>query len=493
MSATATPDILTQIAAECYGDPLGWVQVAFPWGRGQLEQYEGPDSWQEDFLEEWGELIRGRGFDGSGPVEPIRMSRSSGHGIGKSALMAWINLFLMSTRPQCKGTVTANTSPQLETKTWPELNKWHQVCLFRDWFKVSSGRGAMRIAAVGAESTWRIDAQTCAKENSEAFAGQHNAQSSSVYLFDEASAVPDEIWQVAEGGLTDGEPHIIVFGNPTRRSGKFYEVNFGRLRHRWNHGVVNAENVAMTNKELHRQWADDWGKDSDAYRVRVLGLPPQQGDFQFIASDDIDRAMSQDVEKDRGAALVIGVDVARFGSDRSVIRFRRGQDARSIPPRVYRSLDTMQLAARVAEVLDEYPQATCFIDGVGVGGGVVDRLRQLGYRNVVDVNAGARPTDRRKFLNLRAEMWSRMRDWLRGGGCVESSSDLRADLEAVGYGFNEKQQLVIESKEAMRRRGVDSPDDADALALTFAQNVARADMGGRASAVVAVRDIDPFE
>jgi hypothetical protein len=477
------------MAVEYYQDPLAWVMAAFPWGSGSLAGHLEPDTWQIEFLEEWGGAIRERNFDGTGPVAPIRMCRSSGHGIGKSALVAWAIQFLMVTRPMCKGTVTANTAPQLESKTWPELAKWHQMSLWRDWLEVRTGRGAMKVVAKGHEERWRIDAQTARKENSEAFAGQHNAGSSSVYIFDEASAVPDEIWEVAEGGLTDGEPHFLAFGNPTRRTGRFYRACFGDLRNRWNHGVINAETVKMTNKELHREWAEDFGADSDYYRVRVLGLPPVQGDAQFIPSDTIDAAMSREPVKDPGAQLVIGVDVARFGSDRSVIRFRRGLDAKSIPKRVFRGLDTMQLAGHVAQALDEHPNATCVIDGVGVGGGVVDRVRQLGYR-VVDLNAGGRPTDTRKFLNIRAEMWTRMRDWIRDGGCLPADDDLRTDLEAVGYGFNAKQQLVIEDKSVMRSRGVDSPDDADALALTFGVRVARADMQHAGSGSVQVVPAD---
>ena len=476
---------LVELASDCYADPLEFVRIAFPWGKGPLAAHDGPDVWQIEFLEQWGAEIEQRGFTGSGSVSPILMGRSSGHGIGKSALVAWAILFLSTTRPHVRGTVTASTAPQLATKTWPELAKWHSMCLWRDWFEVHSGRGSMKIVAKGHEETWRMDAQTCAIENSEAFAGQHNEGSSSVYIFDEASGVPDRIHEVAQGGLTDGEPHVLAFGNPTRPNGWFYEAMFGKRRNRWNHGAINAETSRFTNHALHEEWAQDWGRSSDFYRVRVLGLPPAQGDFEFISTDIVEEATRREVVRDSGAQLVIGVDVARFGGDDSVIRFRHGRDARSIPPRVYRGVDTMQLSGRVAEVLAEYPRATCMIDGGGVGGGVVDRVRQLGHR-IIDVNAGRSATENRKYANKRAEMWSTMRDWLSSGGCIDDHDDLRSDLIGIGYGFDKDQRLLLEKKEAMKKRGLSSPDHGDALAMTFAVPVARADMQDYSGPVQAV-------
>ena len=213
-----------RLAAEIagfYDDPLGFVLYAFPWGEDHtlLEGAEGPRKWQWEFLERWGEEIRDRGFDGKSPVQPIQFSFASGHGIGKSALSAWITLFLMSTRPHSKGVVTATTSPQLKTKTWAELGKWKKLCITGHWFNHNASHGNMNMTHIEAADTWRVDAQTCREENSESFAGLHAAGSTPWYLFDEASGVPDKIFEVSEGGLTDGEPMRFFFGNPTKNTG----------------------------------------------------------------------------------------------------------------------------------------------------------------------------------------------------------------------------------------------------------------------------------
>src|SRR5262245_16395036 len=194
---------LIEFMASLKDDPLSFVRAAYPWGEpGLLAEYDGPDVWQRDLLTDIGREVRSRNFDGVHPVLPIREAISSGHGIGKGVTSAWITDWILSTRPHSRGTVTANTFPQLETKTWPTILKWSRLCITAHWFIL----GADKIAARCAPDSWFVSAQTCRKENSEAFHGQHAADSSSWYLFDEASAIPEEIWDAAEGGLTDGEP-----------------------------------------------------------------------------------------------------------------------------------------------------------------------------------------------------------------------------------------------------------------------------------------------
>ena len=199
------PDVeLADDMVGLWDDPLGFVKYAFAWGEGDLDGFDGPDEWQSEVLREIGGEVRARNFNGVDPVEPVREATASGHGIGKSALTAWLILWIMSTRPDCRGVVTANTSTQLETKTWAELAKWTKRCITGHWFRVSSGRMSLRIVHKDHPETWRCDAQTCREENSEAFAGLHAASSTPFFIFDEATAVPDVIWYVAECGLTDG-------------------------------------------------------------------------------------------------------------------------------------------------------------------------------------------------------------------------------------------------------------------------------------------------
>ena len=220
--------------ARGFYDPLRFVLWAFPWGESPefslVELPEpwksryphckyGPDKWMCEMLDEVGEHVRRNNFDGTKSVDPLRMAVASGHGIGKSFGTAMLVVWLMATRPHSKGVVTANTASQLETKTFAEIKKLLKRSLVSDMFNVK----AMSIESKESPESWRLDAITCKEENSESFAGQHSASSSSYYIFDEASAVPDVIWEVAEGGLTDGEPFMFVFGNPTRNTGRFRE------------------------------------------------------------------------------------------------------------------------------------------------------------------------------------------------------------------------------------------------------------------------------
>lgn len=471
-----SPDqLLVEAVAEYYDDPLGFALFAFPWGEEgtPLEHFKGLRLWQYEFLEWLGEEIRERGFDGVNAVQPMQRATASGHGIGKSALVAILILFIMSTRPHAKGIVTANTSDQLRTKTWSELGKWHKMCVTRDWFTHNTGKGNLSFVSAISPDTWRCDAQTCREENSESFAGLHAVNSTPFYIFDEASAVPDKIWEVSDGGLTDGEPMRFAFGNPTRNTGRFFEA-FNRQRHRWSGAQIDSRKVAGTNKRLLKQMVDDWGEDSDYVRVRVRGLFPSAGDLQFIPTTDVEGCVAREMDErvDWSAPVILGVDVARFGDDKTVIYPRIGRDCRSFKPKTYRKMSTMDTVHRVIEYADEFRRINhevdaIIVDGVGVGGGVVDRLRELGY-TVHEINGGSKASDEKKYVNKNAEMWAAMKAKIADGLCLTDDRDLVSDLTGREYGFNDKHQLKLERKEDMKKRGLSSPDMADALALTFA-------------------------
>lgn len=450
----------------------------FPWGEsGPLAAYKGPRKWQWEYLEALGEQIKERGFDGVHAVDPIQIATASGHGIGKSCLTAWLILFIMSTRAHAKGVVTSNTSDQLRTKTWAELGRWYKLCATRDWFVYNAGRGNMSLVSKHSPETWRVDAMTCREEQAESFAGLHAANSTPFYLFDEASAVPDVIWEVSDGGLTDGEPMRLVFGNPTRNSGKFFEC-FNRNKHRWLNFQIDSRDVAGTNKELFAQWVDDYGDDSDFVRVRVRGVFPRAGSMQFIPGDLVQEAMRTDHMPYVYESMprLLGVDVARFGDDQSVIVRRQGRKV--WPMRKFRGLDTMQLAAVVIEEIRSFDPAAVFVDGVGVGAGVVDRLRSLGY-SVFDVQSGASAQDKQRYRNKRAEMWGEMREWLKDTPTLPDDRDLESALTGLEYGYTVSGQIQLESKADAKARGLASPDEADALAMTFAEPVAPAATSSR--------------
>lgn len=460
---------LADEVAKYYADPLGFILFAFEWGEGDLKGFDGPDMWQIKFLTELGEAVRERGFNGVNPVRPIRMAVSSGHGIGKSALSAMLTLWIMSTRPHSKGVITANTGDQLRTKTMAELAKWKKRCITGHWFEMNT----MSIAHIRYPETWRADAQTCREENSEAFAGLHCADSTPWYLFDESSAVPEKIWEVASGGLTDGEPMHFAFGNPTRNNGSFAEC-FGSQSHRWITQQVDSRNAKMTNKEYIAELIEDFGEDSDRVRVRVRGVFPRGGDMQFIPGDYAFNAMKNPLGRYLGTdPLICGVDLARGGDDNCYIQFRRGRDARS--EKVYKisgekSRDSMKVVSLVTTILDRHKPDVTFVDETGLGGPIADRLSQLGY-HVVGVNFGKSADDDKHYGNKSAEMWARMRDWLKDGGTIHNNPDLERQLCGREFDHNRRDQLMLESKKDMKGRGLPSPDWADALALTFAYPV----------------------
>lgn len=496
---------LADALADYYDDPLGYVLFCFPWDTEasiQLVEFPasfrerypaapkyGPDEWACQYLWDLGQEIKARRFDGRRAVDPIRMATVSGHGIGKSVMVAWLVKFIMDTRPFARGVVTANTAEQLRTKTWAEVGKWHKMSLTVGWFDYSTGKGAMSLSKKDMKESWRCDAQTSREENSESFAGLHAANSTPFYIFDEASAIPDKIFEVREGGTTDGEPMVFDFGNPTRNSGRFFEQCEGKFRHLWKVRSIDSRSVAITNKKRIQEWVDTFGEDSDFVRVRVRGVFPYAGSAQFIPTGDVEAAMERQHTQAQYHSnlslnrVVIGVDVARFGGDDSVIYPRVGDDARSWEVRRYNGLRMTTLADRVKQYVTEFnelgmPVAAIFVDGGGVGGGLVDILLKGGYP-VYEVSFGGSPVNGKDYRFKVDEMWGMLKAAIATRLLLPRPHTpvgdlLKTELTAREYAFTKKDQINLESKSDMKDRGVGSPDIADALALTYAQEVASA-------------------
>lgn len=478
MPDTNNQTLLEDIAS-FYADPLGFVTYAYPWNKGELEGFRGPDQWQIEILKQIGTSVKNNKFDGKNPTSPVQIAISSGHGIGKSALVAWLINWILSTRPHAKGILTANTAPQLESKSWAEVIKWTKRSINAHWFAFTAGKGSMRLYHKDHKESWRCDAITCREENSESFAGQHAANSTPFYIFDEASAIPDSIWDVAEGGLTDGEPMWFAFGNPTRNTGRFYQC-FHKLKHRWNTKQIDSRLCALPNKQQIQNWLDDYGEDSDFFKIRVRGLFPSKGENQLIDSKRITHAMKNKESQhiDRSAPIIIGADIARYGSDDTVIVFRHGYNGALFPPLIMKGQDTMQTASHIAQILSgkhsHCPSLhvdACFIDGIGVGAGVVDRLKQLGFSNIIDVNSAASAAEHKRYHNKRAENYDRLRKWLNNGGSLPDLPRLYEELNAINYQFDQQNRLLLQSKDEIKKNGLGSPDIADAYALTFAENI----------------------
>lgn len=471
--------------AACYDDPLRFVLWAFPWGTTPelslvtlkepwASRYPGckygPDKWACEVLDYVGEQVRANAFDGVHAVKPVQVAVASGHGLGKSAITAWLVCWIMATRPGAKGAVTANTASQLETKTFAEISKWLKRSLVRDMFDIK----ASSVVQKDEPESWRVDALTCREENSEAFAGQHAASSTSFYIFDEASAVPDKIWEVAEGGLTDGEPMWFVFGNPTRNTGRFKEC-FGRFREQWKTFQIDSREAQITNKEQIAVWAKEYGEDSDFFRVRVRGQFPNASTTQFIPTKLAEDAMARPAPaRHRIATAIVGVDVARFGDDDTVIVTRFGKDA-TTPFARYHGLSGDRVIALVKAKINElyregFERVYVFLDEGGLGGAIVDVLRADGFREVRGVNFGQGADDPELYPFKREEMWARMKKWLEFGS-IPNDQQLLDDLTGIEFEYNIKGQPKLESKADMKKRGLHSPDAADALALTWAYQV----------------------
>ncbi|HXA22774.1 MAG TPA: terminase [Acetobacteraceae bacterium] len=458
-------------------DPLGFVRACYPWGEpGELEGIVGPREWQADVLRDIGERLNA-GYEPGAAMMPVLKAIASGHGPGKSALLAWLAWWAISTMVDARAMVTANTEQQLRTRTWPEIVKWTRRAINLAMFKVQGLSIESRVP--GHERNWRCDAVTWSEHNLVAFQGLHNASRRIVLLYEEASGIADPVWATSEGSLTDANTEIIwlVIGNPTEPTGRFFEC-FGREKYRWHGKQIDSRTVPGTNVPLFAEWVRLYGEDHDFVRVRVRGLFPRSGSMQFIGSDLVEAACNREPVALVTDPLIIGVDVARFGDDQSVIWARKGRDARTIPPIKMRGVDTMQLAGRVAECVTEWHANAVFVDGGGVGGGVVDRLRQLNVA-VVEVQFGAKSDrvsmteERPAYANKRAEIWGNMREWL-GGGSIPDDPEVRADMTGTQYAFivkDGRDSIQLERKRDIKLRGLSSPDCADALALTFAYPV----------------------
>lgn len=477
---------LAEFAATFRTKPYEFVMAAYPWGERSLPDGSfnplwnrtGPEPWQKRLLVKMGKHVEendGRIFL---TLDPLvwRSARSSGHGVGKSALVAWVIQWVMATRAMARGVITANTQKQLEDKTWPELAKWHNIFLFKRWFNWQATSYSSALVKEDVRKNYMMTAMTVGEDNVEAFQGLHNATSTVLLIFDEASGIHPKIWEAATGATTDGEVFFLVFGNPTQPTGEFADC-FDKHQDMYDTEFVDSRDVSHTNKQALADIIKMYGADSDEARVRVYGQFPHQAYNEFIGKDLARAAQQRQLHIDPGAALVMAVDVARFGGDEIVITYRQGRDARSRKRRVFKGLSTVQLAGIIVKEVQLHRPDAVVIEAPGGGEGLIDQLRELHHLKVVEFWPGAMSSEPQKYYRKRDEIWGLGKDWLIDNGCIDDDDEFFRQITGLQYGYDRfEQKLKMESKELYKARTDEhSPDRADSFMLTFAVNVLRRD------------------
>ena len=463
MSAADTANPLLPFIERFHDDWAGFVR----------EFLTEPDPWQVELLEAVQRGDRG-------------ISVRSGHGVGKSAGAAFCIICTMLFRFPYRVVITAATAGQLNDVLVPEVKSWLNVLVerepaFKGLFDIKSDR--IELAARPADAF--LTARTSRAETPEAMAGVHCDGGWVLLVGDEASGIPESVYEAGAGSMSGTNVTTLLLGNPVRSLGFFYDTQT-KLKDRWTTFHVSC----LTSPRVDAEWVEDmrvkYGEDSNAFRVRVLGEFPLGDDDTIIPMDAIQSARGRDVEVGPSVPVVWGLDVARFGSDSSALAKRKGRTLLE-PVRFWKGLDIMQVSGRVFAEWNMTREAErpveILVDVIGYGAGVVDRLRELGLP-VRGVNVSESPALGETYKNLRAELWFKAREWFMGRDVTipvlgpdhspaerESMERLIEELAAVRFKVADSSgKILAESKADMKKRGMKSPDGADALILTFASD-----------------------
>ncbi len=392
----------------------------------------------------------------------------SGHKVGKSTSAAVLALWWVLTRPRGRVVLTAPADHQVKNILWPELRRLYRQAAtplggklyddHRSGLKYDDGREVLGLTTNEAERIAGLSSPNL------------------FFVVDEAAGYPEELFEAVFGNLAGGGK-VLLLGNPTRTSGTFYEA-FHQKRDLWATAHISSlESPCITNAEpcvpglATPEWAvrakAQWGgEESPIYQVRVLGEFPRQAENAVIGLEVVEAATRRWAETPDGGTLELGVDVARYGDDRSVIFPRRGKKA--FKPVVLRSMDVVEVAGKALEAAralakpGEKPVVK--VDEIGIGAGVADILKRSGEVLVVAVNV-AEHARAEGYAKLRDQLWFSLRDWLAEGGAIPPEPELEAELVAPTYTFDAQGRAKVEAKDQIKRRLGRSPDLADALAL----------------------------
>lgn len=464
-----------------------WIESPEAFVREELQAI--PDPWQLEAL-----AAAGRG--------DIRIAMKACKGPGKTAVLAWILWWWLLTRPRSKVVATSITEDNLKDCLWAETAKWRSRSrILQSQFTW----GKERIACRAAPEEWFASARAWPKDadpeaQADTLAGVHADHV--LFILDESGGIPRAVMAAAEAGLANAGKEgrtalIIQAGNPTDPNGPLYDA-CSRDRHLWTVIEITGDpDSPRRSSRVSISWAREmiakWGRESPWTLVNVFGQFPPGATNALLSLEEVSEAsrrvlgQADYIEQPR----IMGLDVARFGDDRSVLAFRQGRVVFRLD-KVWRHMDTMELAGQVAMQIDAWEPDAVFIDVTGIGAGVVDRLRQLQYPMIIEIAFGGRSSNPH-HKDKRTEMWWNMADWIRhGGGAIPNDSELIGELSAPRYKFGEDGRMKLESKEDMKARGLVSPDKGDAVALTFALPVApRAILMGRGGGM-AKMDEDPY-
>lgn len=435
-----------------------------------------PDPWQQDVLRAFGRGER-------------RISIKACHGPGKTAVAAWCIINQLLCRFPQKTVATAPSAGQLKGALVPEIKMWVKElpAILQNILDV----GATTIRVVGAEESSFFEARTARAENPEALQGVHAEHV--LLVADEASAVPEPIYEAAAGSMSGHNATTLLLSNPTRSSGFFFDTH-NKLKDMWFTITVSADDSPRVTDDFKYDIERRYGKDSNAYRIRVEGRFPKSDQDTIIPFELIDSAQKRDIIEPANVARVWALDVARFGDDANVL-VKRSKLAVAPDIQSWQGMDLMQTAGRVkAEWDDTHPQERpdeILVDVIGMGAGVVDRLRELKLP-ARGINVSETSTIDEKYRNLRTELWFKAREWLDSkdhklpsceGGCPNDCihERLTMELSVLKYGYTSSGKLMAEPKSDLKKRGYKSPDVADAFVLSFASEPASLVHGSKGS------------
>ena len=376
---------------------------------------------------------------------------------------AWAILWFATCFYPFKIPITAPSSTQLQDILHSEVGTWLRLmpAAFRDNLELKKER----LELVGHSESCFASFRTARKDKPEALQGFHGKNL--LVVIDEASGVDDTIFQVAEGTLSTPGAKVLMTSNPTRRNGYFYNSHHGQ-RAFWQTLKVGCDESSRVSNKYIDDMSAKYGADSNIYRVRVLGEFPTEDDDAVIPLALAESARYRDVEPMENVMPVWGLDVARFGNCKTVLAKRHGNIY--LGHKGWHKRDTMEVAGLIMfeyeNTTSDMRPAAIYVDVIGIGAGVVDRLLELDLP-VVGINVGEVSSGSVKFANLRAELWWRAREWLEQRDTKMDDDELIAELCTVTYKFRSNGKLLIESKEDMIGRGLASPDTADAFVLTF--------------------------